>query len=263
VNGWPVLKVLRCAASDLGSLDVFKETSLSELSLYEGTFSDLTPLIGNPLTYLRIERAPVTDLTPLAQCTKLRNLYLPGTKISDLGPLSNLSLGNLDVSSTQVKSLLPVKGDPLTDLRISNTAISDLSPIKDANFSTLEASNTLITDISLLDDMPIRRFKVGGTKIKDFSVIAEFAGLNTLWVNDTTFNNLGMLRGKPLVELRLDGCAGIDNIEALNGQNSLRNLTIPRRHVDGAWVLRRLKRLQRINHKFDNWRMTVNRYFGR
>ena len=70
------------------------------------------------LTRLVLEDSNISDLTPLTQLTLLRELYLSNNNISDVTPLTQLTL--------------------LRELDLSNNSISDLTPL---------AQLTLLTEL--------------------------------------------------------------------------------------------------------------------
>lgn len=74
----------------------------------------------------------MSDLSPLAQLTKLRALDGYSTNISDISPLANLrNLEILDISITEVSDLSPLKElTKLHALNCSSTRIFDLTPLQ-------------------------------------------------------------------------------------------------------------------------------------
>ena len=94
--------------------------------------SDLTPLAG--LTTLRelfLAQNNISDLTPLAGLTNLLYLNLSNNQISDLTPLAGLTnLRFLHLRKNQISDITPLTGlTNLRDLHLSNNQISDLTPL--------------------------------------------------------------------------------------------------------------------------------------
>ena len=93
---------------------------------------DLSPLVGlTKLEEMTIGGSNVSDLTPLAGLTSLKRLHLWSNDISDLSPLAGLTkLFNLHLDNNDISDLSPLAG--LTNLRwlvISHNEISDISPL--------------------------------------------------------------------------------------------------------------------------------------
>lgn len=101
------------------------------------TISDLSPLADLArLKELYLSETEVSDLSPLAGLVHLKLLDLQETRVADLGPLAGLTaLENLNLSGTRVRDLKPLMGlGNLTDLDLSDT------PVKPAQIEALEAS---------------------------------------------------------------------------------------------------------------------------
>lgn len=86
-------------------------TSLTNLSIdFNGQISDLSPLANlTKLTYLNFNKDAVSDLTPLANLTKLTSLAFSNNQVSDVRPLANLTnLTSLGFLRNQVLDLSPL-----------------------------------------------------------------------------------------------------------------------------------------------------------
>ncbi|MCW07143.1 hypothetical protein DYD39_13425 [Listeria monocytogenes] len=109
----------------------------------------------------------VSDLSPIANLSKLWRLRIPGNQISDISALRNLSkLRDIDVSSNQISDISALENLQMVDeLYLNNNQISDLSPISNLKITTAwkSASNqkielpetTWAKDMSFL--LPLRR----------------------------------------------------------------------------------------------------------
>lgn len=72
----------------------------------------------------------LVDLSPLRGWTKLANLELKGTGVTDLSPLAALPLTSIDLSGTAVSDLSPLASTPLSSLTFQFAKSPlDLSPL--------------------------------------------------------------------------------------------------------------------------------------
>ncbi len=121
--------------------------SIVKLNLLSTKISDLTPLANlsslRDLSLLGCEI--ISDLTPLAGLCSLRELGLNSTRVSDLTPLSNLSsLQWLDLNHTHVLDLTPLANlSSLRELWLRDTpALSSssyiITALKDRGVKVLE-----------------------------------------------------------------------------------------------------------------------------
>jgi Leucine-rich repeat (LRR) protein len=84
------------------------------------------------IIHLKLSANKLDDITPLAQLTQLRYLYLDRNEIKDLEPLRNLKLVWLDVANNQLTSLEPVLGmSSLQDLYAEDNPLA-VAPEKSA-----------------------------------------------------------------------------------------------------------------------------------
>lgn len=201
-------------------LQLTKDGRLS-LDLFNWANSDLTPLLGIPLTSLNLSNCKklcdlsplkgmplvsldisacenVTDLSPL-QGMPLTSLQLGGcTQIKDLAAIRGMSLASLNIAFCEaITDISVLRGMPLTSLRLGNCAnISDISPIKDMPLVSLDLSNCFkVDDLSALKGMQLTSLSLCGTAIRDLSPLTNM----------------------PLTFLDLDGCSDVRDISPLSG----------------------------------------------
>ncbi len=89
--------------------------------------SDVTPLANlTNLKELDLRSTQVSDITPLSNLTKLENVYLGHTHVHDVKPLANLTnLKRLDLQGTLVSDVAPLsKLRSLGLLDLSHTEVS-------------------------------------------------------------------------------------------------------------------------------------------
>jgi len=126
-----------------------KDSGAKEIILKYSNISDISPLAGlTNLKELNLWANKISDLTPLAGFTNLRNLELVDNKISDLTPLVGLTnLKILHLSKNNISDLTPLAG--LINLEVlssRNNNISDLSPLAGlTNLKQLWLGSTPIT----------------------------------------------------------------------------------------------------------------------
>ncbi|MEL7133802.1 MAG: leucine-rich repeat domain-containing protein, partial [Pseudomonadota bacterium] len=82
---------------------------------------------------LYADRTQVTDLTPIASLTQLKELWLQRTPIHDLSPLTGLlDLEELQLSETNVVDLSPLRSlNSLERLTVNNTHVSSVAVLSE------------------------------------------------------------------------------------------------------------------------------------
>ena len=98
----------------------------------------------------------ISDLTPLAGLTGLKELYLGGEDVLDVSPLAGLTgLTRLGLHHNDISDISPLAGlTNLKWLRITDNKISDVSPIaKLTNLTWLAVDRNNISDLSPLDGL--------------------------------------------------------------------------------------------------------------
>ena len=189
---WPVR-----ALSDLTSL------VCGGNHLTHGKLTDLSPLVGLPLTKMDISNSSVSDLTPL-KGMKLAHLYGAHTRIKDLSPLADMPLKVLFLwSSPHVSDLSPLKGMRLTNLNLDFTQVADLSPLQGMDLTHLAVHQTHVRSLLPLSGMPLQALYCSNTGISDLSPLKE-AELTTLHIENTQVSDLSTLAGMPLKELSFE-----------------------------------------------------------
>lgn len=118
--------------------------------------------------YVDLSHSEVTDLSPLADLSKLKTLLLSHTTVKDLSPLTNLAeLERLDLSNTQVSNLTPVANlTKLKSLSVFQSAVRDFAPL--ANLRDLESMD------------------LGGTAVRDVFPFTRLMKLELLVLDDTS-----------------------------------------------------------------------------
>ena len=170
---------------DLTGLQFATNLSRLVLGLWSGQgnqVSDLSPLAG--LTNLReliLNNNPVSDLSPLRGLKNLTRLVFSRTQVSDLSPIAGLiNLRKLDFNVGNVSDLSPIAGlINIEYLGFPNNNVSDLSAIAGfVNLKTLYFWGNNVSDISPIAGLfNLVTFGSWGNPITDLS---PFAGLTKI-----------------------------------------------------------------------------------
>jgi hypothetical protein len=159
----------------------FEHRNITDEKLAEMVANGEIPL---DTTILWLSSNLISDLTPLAVLTNLRNLGLRENQISDLTPLSELrNLRGLSLGNNQITDLTPLsKLTNLTNLSLIENQITDLSPLSDLiNLTTLWLSNNQINDLTPLSElMNLHALSLNGNPVSDEQIAEIFRvlGLN-------------------------------------------------------------------------------------
>lgn len=199
----------------------------------------------------------LTDLTPIQNLTKLREIRLYDSGVADLSPLEKLTnLTELDVEdSNNISDISVVAKLPnLAYLNISKTGVADLSPIKDlTNLEGVDiASCKNVTDISALENLTkLTELNMSGcsnvtdvsalgnlrnltylnmgscSKVADVSALGTLVNLETLYLNYVKAADISALQYlTKLKKLDLYSCAGVTDLSPLSGLTSLEDLEL-------------------------------------
>jgi Leucine-rich repeat (LRR) protein len=189
------LDLTGCPLDDLAILSRLAVRRFAGLSI---PLSVLGRIRALPLTGLELtDTGPSGDLREL-RGVNLTALSLPGGKVTDLGPLAGMALGELRLAGNPVQSLSALSGMPLRRLDISHCQVRDLAPLRDCPLEELRASGSPLRDLSPLAGRPLR----------------------LLFIDECPVQDLGALRGLPLEEMRLGpfsarSYTGLDALRAL------------------------------------------------
>ena len=178
-----------------------KESGATKLNLRDTPMTDLTPLAElTKLDEVRLTNNQITDITPLVRSTKLKMLWLGDNHIVDVTSLAGLTnLEKLYLAENKISDLSPLAGlTNLTHLFLAENKISDLSPL---------AGFTKLTHLFLSDN----------NEITDFTPVAGLTNLTRLHLygNRITKEQAAMLK-KALPNCTIHFAAGKTN-KALMG----------------------------------------------
>ena len=170
----------------------------------------------------------VSDLSPLASLTALRDLDLAFNSISDVTPLAGLtSLTSLILQYNAISDVTPLASlTSLTNLQLSDNSISDPSPL---------ATLTSLINFSL-DSNPISRFS--DVPLASFSSSLIGIGLSGAWISDSLLARF-VVDYPDLRFLTLDG-GSIRDLTVLNNLTRIVSLSLRDNSISDANSLARL-----------------------
>lgn len=178
---------LRGAYSNLTDIrELARFEKLTRLFLEETGVTDITPLAGLRLVFLKLSQTPVTSIEPLRGMTTLEGLYLSRVKC-DLAPIAGLTnLTNVDLSGTDLQDLGLLAGlDQLVKLDLWGCAVTDLGPLAGKPLERLSLNYLPVTpDLRALFDVPtLGALDLVGTKVDEAQLADLRAKLPDLYVN--------------------------------------------------------------------------------
>jgi len=195
--------------------DLSKMPFLEEITIFEGTVSDLEPLASlHHLTRLTIIDTPVSssDLGYLAELPKLTELTLSGCGLSSIAPLAPATgLTRLDLSFNTIGNLLPLADmAKLESVDISHNAVSSLSVFSQLPaLSELQASYNSITAIEELNGCDqLTTLNLTGNQLTTLNGIEALTGLRAFYA---AFNQLTDISG-------LEACTLVGDLDISNNQ---------------------------------------------
>ena len=208
--------------------------SLIYLSARDRGISDITGLeFATNLRELYLNKNPITNLRPLSNLTLLESLHLwalsPDTLTLDLHPLATLvNLEELSLGNSRVSDISPLAGlKKLRDLSLLHNDLEDLRPLVGlTELRILSIEGNPINDLSPLAGLNLRELDMSTTSITDLRPLATLISLEALFLVGNGISDIS-----PLAELmklqHLDLSNNkISDISPLAGLTELRILWI-------------------------------------
>ncbi len=209
---------------DISALQSLKKLEVLSLELPHAP-QDLSPLSGlESLRELNI-RAPILDISFLANLKKLDKLILDENTNADFTPLAELvNLQELELRGRALGDLSAISDlVRLEDLKLIYTSVADLAPIAEhvklKRLVIIGSEN--LSDIGPLANLSnLKLLELQYNSISDVSQLSNLSGLNYLWLEANEIVNVSPLAS--LSELRLlsigmnpIGGLGVGNIDDL------------------------------------------------
>jgi Leucine-rich repeat (LRR) protein len=151
----------------------------------------------NKLTSIRLSNTKITNLTSIAHCADLQELYLDNTpfnQVAQLNPLTELQ--TLDLSKTPIEHITSLVGlSNLTTLSLSGTQFKAITQlVRFTKLTSLDLSETHVVDISPLAQMTsIKELYLEKTDIEDIAALASLVNLFRLSIRETKVTSLAAI----------------------------------------------------------------------
>ena len=247
-------QLTRVEARDRGIQDLtglqFAINLRSMLDLRDNQISDISPIAGlTELRELEINRNTISDISPVRGLTNLTLLTLKGNQISDISPIAGLiNLRRLYLNDNLFSNLSPLRGlTNLEELYFSeNKGVFDLSPLAGlVNLKTIGSWGHSISDLSPLAGLTkLEKVDFCGGDISDLTPLAGLTSLKELYLAVEEVSDLSPLAGLTgLTRLALHG-NDISDISALAGLTKLKWLNLRGNDISDISVLAELTKLE-------------------
>lgn len=165
----------------------------------------------------------VSDLTPLENLVRLRNLNVKHNLVVDISPLANLTeLTILSLNENQVEDISPLANlTKLVDLRFNKNKVNEISSLfaltnlevfwASDNQDNSDEDSIGLTDIAVVSNFTkLTYLCIGGNDITDFTPIANLNALESIEIWGT----------------------GMDSTEVFGNLPNLQTIKIPGNHID-------------------------------
>ena len=224
--------------------------TLTTLNAKERNISDITGLqFAVNLEELNISGNPISGFSPLAGCTNLIRLFAWDTpNISDISPLANLTkLEQLEVTGSDVHDISSLVR--LTNLRVLqfySSDISDISPLSGmTKLEKVRFRHSDVEDITPLANLVhLEWLDLASNEVSDLSPLRNLTKLESADLSWNRISNIEPLRHlTSLTHLRLDGNQRISDVSALAGLVNVYRLRLSLNKVSDVSPLAGLTRL--------------------
>ena len=204
----------------------------SRLDLRDNQISDISPIAGlTELRELEINRNTISDISPVRGLTNLTLLVLKGNQIADISPITGLiNLRRLYLDDNLFSDLSPLRGlTNLEELHFSqNKGVSDLSPLAGlVNLKTIGSWGHSVSDLSPLAGLTeLEVINFCGGNISNLTPLAGLTGLKELYIAGEKVSDISpVARLTGLTRLGLDS-NDISDISSLVGLTNLKWLRL-------------------------------------
>lgn len=252
IDLFPYLSILRCAYTELDSLDLEGNPGVSLLDC-KGTPIQKINLTGNK--YLKWLNCSFTDLRQLdldsnrmlhtlfcndselesldvSGAESLMGLFCSNNRIQELMLDSNQKLNNLDCSNNLLQSLDVSKNPELQYLYCYKTGISSLDLSRNTRLLELWCSHTGISTLDLSKNILLKRLYCDNTDVSSLVMganvnleelwcsntpmkgldLTKLTSLQSLWIENTSISTLDLTANRQLTDL----VCGKNEVETLN-----------------------------------------------
>ncbi len=184
--------------SGVRDLKALESLPLTELVINRASVSDVSPLSGlSQLAHLDLNSNQVTDLSGLSGLSQLQHLALFGNGVSDIAPLAGLSnLRTLRLGLNLVTDISPLSGlSLLGTLSLADNKIRDVTGLgRLTGLSSLSLRNNLVADIAPLSSLlQLDYLNLNHNSISDVSPLSSLLQLGSLYVAHNAIADLSPL----------------------------------------------------------------------
>ena len=174
--------------------------------------SDITKSELESITCLRIVGADIERLDGIQYCNNLEFLQLENNKISDITPLAKLTkLKEVDLTNNKISDITPLASlINLEDLNLAQNNIEDEDIVVISNLINLKSlclTSNKISNIKPLSRMTkLQYFSIVDNNIDDISVVSNYKDLETLHISENRITDL-----RPVSDLKNITYGSFDN----------------------------------------------------
>ncbi|MFZ2654014.1 MAG: hypothetical protein WAX69_03805, partial [Victivallales bacterium] len=148
------------------------ENGVWKIDVSNQHMGNISPLSGLPISLLNLSNTAVFDLNSLKN-SKLSELYLDWTNVSDISPLKGLPLKTLSLCGLQVKDFSALKDMPLENLNLGETNVHDIGFLKGKQLRILSLRRTDVGDLGALKGMKLQHLSLFEANFKNLKPIED------------------------------------------------------------------------------------------
>ena len=234
LSSFPALKSLSVSA--ISTLDTSTLTVPETLMFLEAEGIGLTSLdfivpSKDNLYILNVGANNITDLAPLEGFAELGKIDLQSNDVSDISPLSGISLESLDIEDNNVKDISVLMGmKNLRCVKAGFNKIEDISPLEGITALTqLQLNNNNISDISAIKDcFRISDLDLAYNQIADISALATVDNLKYIHLKHNRISDISPLA--PLME-QIEKTGGLTDLS----YNEISDISVLEGYT-GTWL---------------------------
>jgi len=128
-------------------------------------------------------------------------LYLEGTNVKNLAPLTEARLQFLNLKNTPVEDITPLKDQPLNTLWLVGTKVKSLEPLVGKTLISLDVENTTVEDLSPLRKLPsLERLNIAGSAVTDLTPLQGLRLNRLIFTPEKISKGLNVARSMPTLK---------------------------------------------------------------
>lgn len=186
--------------SGITDISFLKTWPLEGLDLMNNPISDVRPLSGkSSLKKLFLEGTNIRDLTPLSGL-QIETLYLNYSPVSNIYPLAEMPLKELNLVGTLVQDILPLARSPLQLLWLSETPVQDISPLMACPLESLTLHRTPVNDLSPLSGSSIQRLHIAESNVTDLTPVLTMKLTRFIFSPSKIKSDVNKIRNMPSLQ---------------------------------------------------------------